>query len=89
MLEEASKSYDLREDEKPWLHVSRRIRLVKVRFERLLASENRPSASILPNTEVQDGGFGATPYFLNQFDLLDDGFWQSLPDAGDACFSGQ
>lgn len=86
ILEKASKLYDLRDDEKPWLHVSRRLRLVKVRFERLLASENRQTTCVPPNTDVQDGSFMATPYFLNPFDFLDDGFWQNMP--GDASFQG-
>ncbi|KUJ10553.1 uncharacterized protein LY89DRAFT_263864 [Mollisia scopiformis] len=79
LMEEKSALYDVREDDKPWLQISKRMRLVKVRFERLLASENR-THDMRPSSEFPEGGV-MMPYFMNQFDLLDDGFWQSLPGA--------
>ncbi|TVY89145.1 Transcriptional regulator [Lachnellula willkommii] len=81
MTEAASARYDKRDDNKPWLQVTRRMRQVKVRFERLLANENRDLAAAMPGTQIQgDSTDMSMPLFLNQFDLLDDRFWQNLPD---------
>ncbi|TVY38952.1 Transcriptional regulator [Lachnellula occidentalis] len=81
MTEAASARYDLRNDNKPWLQVTRRMRQVKVRFERLLANENRVLAAAMPDTQIQDDTTDMPmPLFLNQFDLLDDRFWQNLPN---------
>lgn len=81
MTEAASARYDKRDDNKPWLHVTRRMRQVKVRFERLLANEIRDLAATIPGTQIQgDATDMSMPLFWNQFDLLDDSFWQNLPD---------
>jgi len=81
MTEAASARYDLRNDNKPWLQVTRRMRQVKARFERLLANENRDVAGAMPGTQIQgDSTDMSMPFFLNHFDLLDDRFWRSLPD---------
>ncbi|CZR62765.1 uncharacterized protein PAC_12662 [Phialocephala subalpina] len=78
MMERASEKYDLREDDKPWLKISRRMRQVRVRFDRLLASENR---AVFGGQEG-DGEAGAIPRF-SDFDMLYDEFWHNtLPDDG-------
>lgn len=78
-IEEASARYDRTDHARqPWLHISRKMRQVQVVFDRMLASENRALLS-LPASRAEDGGMD-TPFYLNNFDLLDDGFWQTLPD---------
>ncbi len=71
VLADASLRYDRKEDNKPWFNLSQRIRQIGVLFEHLLASENRSLDSFPLFTQGILGEF-------NQFDLLDDGFWQSL-----------
>lgn len=80
LFEGFSALYDVREHEKPWLQVSQRMRLVKTRFERLLATENRWSSSMQPHMNISDGNFASVPPLFNQFDLLDDSFWQNFTD---------
>ncbi|TVY39367.1 Transcriptional regulator [Lachnellula subtilissima] len=81
MTEAASARYDLRDDDKPWLQVTRKMRQVKVRFERLLANENRDLVAAVPGTQIQgDATNMSMPLFLEQFDLLDDRFWDNLPN---------
>ncbi len=71
-LESISTQYDRMRDNKPWLIVSRKIRQMGVRFERLQATENPPLDSL---PLVTQGMFD-----LNQFPLLDDNFWQTLTE---------
>jgi hypothetical protein len=77
MLEDMSARFDRKDDDKPWLQVSRKVLHIRTRFERLLATENRSIASSSPLAQSRDG-VTVAPYKLDQFDLLDDGFWQSL-----------
>ncbi|KAF8861021.1 hypothetical protein BDZ45DRAFT_713411 [Acephala macrosclerotiorum] len=76
MMENASAIYDLRKDDKPWLKISRRMRQVRIRFDRLLASENR---KLLANIQEGDGSANAIPRF-SDFDFLYEGFWRGVPD---------
>ena len=67
MMEHASTIYDLREDDKPWLKISRRMRQVRLRFDRLLAGENRAAL----DGQEGEGDAGAIQRFLD-FDILYD-----------------
>jgi len=78
MMEDGSARYDKRDDIKPWLQLSRRMRQVKIRFELLLASEKPLLDSALPSTQERDDTTAAMPYFIDQFNLFDEAFWQSL-----------
>ncbi|KAE8443874.1 hypothetical protein EG329_001283 [Mollisiaceae sp. DMI_Dod_QoI] len=80
VMEDASAKYDKMEDIKPWLQFSRRMRQVKVRFEFLLASEKTLPDSTRCLTQDQNETTATLPSFLDQFDLFDDEFWQSLPN---------
>lgn len=80
MTEAASAKYDVRKHNKPWLNITQRMRQVKVRFERLLANENRLSAAVIPGIQGQGDSINIMPSFSSEFDLLDDRFWQSLQD---------
>jgi hypothetical protein len=75
MMEETSSRYDRGHyNKQPWLQASHRMRQVRVQFDRLLSSENRSVP--LPITQTREG----PSFCLNNFDLLDDDFWQALPD---------
>lgn len=76
MMENASAIYDLREDDKPWLKISGRMRQVRIRFDRLLASENR---SLLVSIQEGDRSANSVPQF-SDFDFLYEGFWHGIPD---------
>lgn len=81
MMEEMSAKFDHSVDKKPWLHLSQRIRQIGVRFDRLVANENRSLP--LPAPVVQREGpliSQSDQFAFNQFDLLDDSFWQTLSD---------
>jgi hypothetical protein len=81
MMEETSARFDHLVDKRPWLQLSQKIRQIRVRFDRVLASENSPIHSLLPAIQGR-GTLSATDAALsfNQFDLLDDGFWQNLSE---------
>lgn len=79
IMEGMSVKFDHSVEKKPWLQISQKIRQIQVRFDRLLAGENRTIYSLDPT--IQGGGtVSATnvAFSFNQFDLLDDGFWQNL-----------
>lgn len=78
MTEKFSAQYDLMECNKPWLQISLKMNMVNIRLRTLLEGENPLSASLhitqLPESLLP-------PFFhLDQFDLLDDRFWQTLLD---------
>jgi len=78
MMEDSSSRYDrMHCNKQPWLHASRKMRQVRIQFDRLLANANRSVP--LSVTQTREGVV-APPFYLNNFDLLDDEFWQALPD---------
>lgn len=76
-MDKLSAKYDIRDTRKPWAEISRRLSLVKVRFERLLESKDQINSLTQPSAEA--GEVDGMPFFMNQFDLLDEEFWQNLP----------
>lgn len=78
VAERASSQYDQVDHRKPWIDISRVMKQVRLRFERSLIS-SRSSDSFEPILHAEDESMASWSYF-NEFDLLEDRFWQSLPD---------
>ncbi|RDW65182.1 hypothetical protein BP5796_09874 [Coleophoma crateriformis] len=78
LLEDGSSRYDrVGSSKQPWLQLSRKIKLVGVRFDGLMTIENNRLFSQTVD-QTRDESM-ATPLDLNTFDLFDDAFWQLLP----------
>jgi len=79
VIEDGSARYDRSDENKPWLCVGRKMRQIRVHFERLLASENRSMTSLDPSPLATQGPMRD----LDRFYLFDDIFWQNLADDTD------
>lgn len=79
-MEKASVKYDRSADNKPWFRVSQKIREIGVQFEGFLARKNRSIASRLQIKEADGSSIIGSNISFDQFDLLDDEFWQSLSE---------
>lgn len=87
MMDDISRKYDINEGKKPWADVSRRLKLMNARFERLMASKEQMQASLSqPTAEISDVNF--MPSFLNQFDMLDEEFWQNFANGNNNFLEG-